>query len=41
LTHNKEIIENLTEDDIETVIPELKKKVLILNGKYKGKTAVL
>lgn len=41
ITRDEQIISDLTEKDIETLIPDLNCPVLILRGSYKGETATL
>ena len=36
LNENHELIENLTEKDVETTIPKIGEPVLVILGKYKG-----
>lgn len=40
-TPSREILEDLTEVDVETVMPELNKTVLVLSGEYKASRATL
>lgn len=41
LTPKGENINNLKEKDIETLLPELEKNVMVVRGKNKGKLAIL